>query len=190
MAQCELICLQFDLLCCDNGKMRVFLCFAFVALFGASLMAQEQQAEPELPRHWEFRGDSGQAIIALSAMVSVSMHEYVIDGAAFVVECTIDTTGNQTLRFYYVEPLAENALTDAVKEGAKQVSAAAVEILGADGRATPVDLEKMVTKHYPQTTHAKTTEYRFKNRANVQRVYSHALNAIARGDSHRVIIHE
>jgi hypothetical protein len=35
------------------------------------------------------------------------------------------------------------------------------------------DIDAIVTKHYPDTTHAKTSEYRVRNKATISQIYDH-----------------
>ncbi|MEO6969904.1 MAG: hypothetical protein ABI217_03295 [Chthoniobacterales bacterium] len=53
---------------------------------------------------WRCELPGGTYEVALRAIVSVSIHEYVVDGVARVNEVNVDTQGNMAARFYYLEP--------------------------------------------------------------------------------------
>jgi len=55
---------------------------------------------------WRCELPGGTYEVALRAIVSVSVHEYVVDGVARVNEVNVDTQGNMAARFYYLEPTA------------------------------------------------------------------------------------
>jgi hypothetical protein len=119
---------------------------------------------------WEVVTASGRFVARLDRITSVSEQEYLIDGAVRVYECTVDTDGGQTARFYYLEPITDSssittgsATVERLKNLANQVS----------NKAGAGDIDAIVTKHYPDTTHAKTSEYRVKNRATISQIYDH-----------------
>lgn len=119
---------------------------------------------------WEVVTAGGRFVARLDRITSVSEQEYLIDGAVRVYECTVDTDGGQTARFYYLEPVTDgssittgSATVERLKELANQVS----------NKAGAGDIDAIVTKHYPDTTHAKTSEYRVKNRATISQIYDH-----------------
>ena len=58
---------------------------------------------------WRCNLPGGSYSVALRAIVSVSSHEYLVDGVARVTEVNIDTVGNALARFYYIEPAAPNS---------------------------------------------------------------------------------
>ena len=54
---------------------------------------------------WRCELPGGIYEVALRSIVSVSTHEYIVDGAARVTEANVDTTGSMTVRFYFLEPI-------------------------------------------------------------------------------------
>ncbi|MBU6180239.1 MAG: hypothetical protein KGR69_11275 [Verrucomicrobia bacterium] len=119
---------------------------------------------------WEVVTSGGRFVARLDRITSVSEQEYLIDGAVRVYECTVDTDGGQTARFYYLEPITDgssittgSATVERLKNLANQVS----------NKAGAGDIDAIVTKHYPDTTHAKTSEYRVRNRATISQIYDH-----------------
>lgn len=53
---------------------------------------------------WTCTLPGGSYQVLVSAILSVSQHEYVVDGTARVIEVNIDTAGQFAVRFYYIEP--------------------------------------------------------------------------------------
>lgn len=126
--------------------------------------------QPGINGFWEVVTAGGRFVARLDQISSVSEQEYLIDGAVRVFECTVDTDGGQTARFYYLEPVTAgssittgSATVERLKSLANQVS----------NKAGAGDVDTIVTKHYPDTTHAKTSEYRVKNRATISQIYDH-----------------
>lgn len=153
-------------------KRPFFLALSLLALpWGLQAQNPSSRGEGEetgLPGFWEVVTDGGRFLVRLDKITSVSEQEYLIDGAVRVYECTVDTNGSQTARFYYLEPpVAAPGLTTAVTDRVRNLASQAAD------RAEVADPETLVTKHYPDTTHAKTSEYRVADRATVSRIYDH-----------------
>ena len=107
-------------------------------------------------------------------MVSVSSHEYLVDGLARVTEVNIDTNGNALARFYYIEPTAPNSpigLGQATIDKAQQM-------LQEGAARTGQDVWQKVVKNYPTTTHAHTIEYRVTDKATLSALYTSAEGAL------------
>ncbi len=120
---------------------------------------------------WRCTTPGGTYVVALRSIVSISMHEYVVDGAARVTELNIDTTGNALARFYYLEaitpqtPLAVGQSTlNKLQEMAEQASA----------RTGQEEIWQKVTKTYPGSTHAHTIEYRLESKDDLKKIFNSA----------------
>ncbi|MEM6279589.1 MAG: hypothetical protein AAF733_08930 [Verrucomicrobiota bacterium] len=138
---------------------------------------------------WEVVTSNGRFMARLDQIASVSQHEYFIDGAVRVYEVTVETDGGQTGRFYYLEsPNEGSSITtgSATIERLKSVANRVSEKAGTG------DIETIVTKHYPDTTHAKTSEYRVQNKQTIGQIYDHLRRVWAqekgRGDENRLVI--
>jgi hypothetical protein len=113
-------------------------------------------------------------MVALSRIVSVSRHQYVLDGTLIVDEVTVDTEGEALTRFYHISPI-----TDAVPGNA----AAALASRGREvidkvaQRAAGTNVQDMVVKKYPDTTHARSIEYRVSSEQELTALYSSVRNA-------------
>lgn len=181
--------------CCTLGRMKtpcIVFCLLLSGFLVQPLSAQDVTPDGEdggIKGFWEVITGTGRFVARLDQIASVSQHEYFIDGGVKVYECTVDTDGGQTARFYYLEPVTENnsftsgsATVERLKSIANKVS----------DKAGTGDVDTIVTKHYPETTHAKTSEYRLKNKETVGQIYDHAHRVWAeekgRGEKNRLII--
>lgn len=117
---------------------------------------QDQTDQAGLPSFWEAKLGGGEFVVALERITSVSRHKYVLDGAVIVDEVTIDTTGQGLVRFYFLTPITSGVPGAA----AAQVAEKAIGLVDSAARTAGSDLQNMVVKKYPLTTHTKTIEYR------------------------------
>lgn len=143
------------------------------------------------PGFWEIDTPGGKFFSRIDHISSVSQHEYVIDGTVKVYECTISVTGGLIGRFYYIEPVGAGNSTISSSNTFNRAKDIANRVTNKGGMG---DAEHIVTKHYPDTTHAKTSEYRFKYKDTIGRIYQHAHNAIVRdrgrGKENKITIRE
>lgn len=126
--------------------------------------------QPGINGFWEVVTAGGRFVARLDQIASVSEQEYLIDGAVRVFECTVDTDGGQTARFYYLEPVTDSSSITAGSAALDRVKSVANQVTDKAGLG---ELDAIVTKHYPTTTHAKTSEYRVKNRGTIRQIYDH-----------------
>lgn len=129
---------------------------------------EEETADSNGPnRFWQATLDGGHYMVALDRISSVSRHRYVLDGAVIVDEVTVDTIGQALARFYFISPItdatASNAATKLVERGQELIDQAA--------ERTGTDVHNMVVKKYPETSHAKTIEYRILSEKDLTSLY-------------------
>ena len=133
---------------------------------------------------WTCTLPGGSYQVLVSAMLSVSQHEYVVDGAARVTEVNIDTAGQFAVRFYYIEP--------AVTAGPGGLGAATFgkvqSILTDAADRSGSDAWKKVVKSYPTTTHARTIEFRVSSKDSLTKIFTSAANCQATGKPDKVAI--
>ena len=124
---------------------------------------------------WRANLPGGSYSVALRSIVSVSTHEYVVDGAARVTEVNIDTTGAALVRFYYLEP---NTISAPAGFGAATIEKTQQLLQeGANRTGQAEDAWKKVLKSYPTTTHQRTIEYRLPTKDAVQKIFESAESA-------------
>jgi len=149
----------------------------------------EDGSQEGIKGFWEVVTSRGRFVARLDQITSVTEHEYLIDGSVRVYECTVDTDGGQTARFYYIEPVTDSSSVtsgSATISRLKELANQATEKVGLGA------IDDIVTKHYPDTTHAKTSEFRLKNKATVGQIYDHVHKVWAeekgRGAENKLII--
>ena len=113
---------------------------------------------------WRCELPGGVYLVALRSVVSVSSHEFVVDGAARVTEVTVATTSTVEARFYYLEPLTTNT---PVSSALEQLQQHVQDLSAAHVGANDAPWQKVV-KTYPTTTHAHTVEYRLASKSDLQ----------------------
>ncbi|MCG8600979.1 MAG: hypothetical protein MI807_12615 [Verrucomicrobiales bacterium] len=150
-----------------------FLFSAVLVLPFSSLRSQDTPDGMQVGIHgfWEVVTSSGRFMARLDQIASVTEHTYVIDGAVRVFECTVDTDGGQTARFYYIEPVTEQS---SITTGSATISRLKDMANRASDKLGTGDVDSLVTKHYPDTTHAKTSEFRMKNKETISQIYDFA----------------
>jgi hypothetical protein len=130
----------------------------------------ESAGEPAVVKgFWQARLAGGEYAVATDRITSVSRHSYVLDGTLLVDEVTIDTTGQALARFYFLSPLAAKNSGMGVEQGKG--------FLDAARRGAGADDDHMVIKKYPDTTHAKSIEYRISSQAELAKVFNSAKQA-------------
>ena len=112
-------------------------------------------------------------MVALDKIASVSRHKYVLDGTLIIDEVTVDTVGQALARFYFITPItdaaAANSLTGLANRGREMVDKVA--------ERAGTDVHNMVVKKYPDTSHAKSIEYRVLSEKDLGAIYASVRNA-------------
>ncbi len=135
---------------------------------------------------WSCTLPGGTYQVAVPAMLSVSSHEYVVDGAARVTEVNVDTAGSLVVRFYYIEPAATSA-----PGGIGAATFAKVQGMLADAAdRSGTDAWKKVVKTYPATTHARTVEFRLASKDSLNKILASASKSLASGKADTVTVTE
>jgi len=139
-----------------------------------SSLAQDTPTPSPAPTRipmWRCDMPGGSYEVAIRSILSVSTHEYIVDGVARVTELNIDTPGNLAVRFYYLEPIVPSSPIGIGQSAIDKAQELATE---AAGRLTPGEeppWEKVV-KSYPTTTHAHTVEYRIDTKEQLQSLFN------------------
>ncbi len=137
----------------------------FLLLLATSTLLHAQTAPSTRPL-FRAKLPGGSYSVATSSMISVSSHEYLVDGVARVMEVNIDTSGSLLARFYYIEPTVPGTPSGVGAAAAEK----ARQLLVEAGERSGQDAWKKVVKSYPATTHARTVEFRLENKEQLTRV--------------------
>ncbi len=109
--------------------------------------------------------DTAVTVVKLSAITSVSKQTYMLEGSQRILEVTIDTEGNNSIRFY--------CLSSDRTQRALDRSANARDLVDRRlGGAT-----RFPAKKYPEATHSHNVEYQLSSPALVNRIYESILHA-------------
>jgi hypothetical protein len=122
---------------------------------------------------WEANLAGGNYLVALGRISSVSRHRYVLDGTVIVDEVTIDTEGQALARFYFLSPIDAGGAGAAAADAVERAAA----LLDNAVRRAGVNVQDMVVKKYPLTTHSKTIEYRLLSEQQLGALYVSAKTA-------------
>jgi len=166
--------MNFFMLC---KILRIF--FASVVAISVDLRAQTETPTEKTKesvgdaRFWQANLSGGSYMVALDRIVSVSRHQYLLDGALIVDEVTIDTTGQALARFYFISPVTDAAPGNTVADLAKRGR----ELVDKATKYVGTEVQNMVVKKYPDTTHAKSIEYRLLTEAELSSLYGSVQNA-------------
>lgn len=123
-------------------------------------------------RFWEATLPSGEFMVDLSRIASISKHEYLV-GPVKVTEVVIDTDGTSLARFYTSEVITQGELVNQAIQKSRQT------LSNTAGAASGVDTNP-VLKDYPTTTHAKTVEYNLQDVGAVDALYNSIKKAWSR----------
>jgi len=167
---------------CDESGMktsRFFLAPLFLAALAFSIPAAVSQTPqpgaadesvtdaPSRNPFWQASVGGGHYMVRLDRIASISRHRYLLDGAVIVDEVTVDTAGQALARFYHITPLSEAMAGNS----AARITERGRELLEGAARRTGTDVHNMVVKKYPETTHARTIEYRVETSAQLDSLY-------------------
>jgi len=160
-------------------KRVVFFLLALVGSHGLSQTPTPASTPlPSTQPLWRCDLPGGTYEVAVRAILSVSSHEYIVDGAARVTEVNVDTSGSLAVRFYYIEALTPNSPLGLGQSAIDRVQELAKEAAGRTGQE---ELWQKVAKSYPVTTHARTIEYRLESKEQLDALFKSAETAFRLG---------
>lgn len=149
------------------------LAFVLVSLTLPRALAQQASPTPESTPEsnarlvWTAEMPAGDYIVRLTAITSISMHEYVVDASAKITEVTIATSGSEIARFYYIAPLTPQVPGNVGQSGVDMLNDKAKELADRTGAS---EWQKVV-KNYPVSTHAHTIEYRVGSKDTLDKLF-------------------
>lgn len=127
----------------------------------------ENQPDPRL-QLWQAKlSDTSKITISVSQIVCVSMHPYMLNGENLVTEVTIDTLGNNSIRFYYVHPDDEKPdymdPESVVKNAKKRLSQRPSQ--------PKADKSPIASVKFPEGTYAHTIEYQVSSLETLEDIF-------------------
>ncbi len=104
-------------------------------------------------------------IIKHDTITSVSKQTYMLEGAHQILEVTVDTTGNNSIRFYCLSSDRTNEKLDRVSTLRSMV----------DGHADKAS--NFPAKKYPEATHSHNVEFQLDNVNQINKIYESLTNS-------------
>lgn len=167
-------------------KTRIAVCLA--AGFASLLHAQPSPNPPSqnptengdtgntsnVQGFWQATLPGGNFVVAVNRITSVSRHRYLLDSALLVDEVTVDTTGQSLARFYFIKPVKAGGT---VGDTAEAVLESGKGLFDTGAERAGVDVDNTVIKKYPDTTHARTIEYRISTETQLTSLFNSAKQA-------------
>lgn len=131
----------------------------------------EKQDVPSNNRFWQASVGGGHYMVALDRISAISRHKYVLNGNLIVDEVTVDATGNALVRFYFISPITDAMGGTNTGSAASRIVDRGREIVDKVAATAGTDAHNMVVKNYPDTTHARTIEYRVHSSQEIGALY-------------------
>ncbi len=119
---------------------------------------------------------SGAITVPIRLISSVTIHNYNLNGKIPIAELTIDTLGNNTIRFYCV--LASTS-------DAADLMGMARELQGEVNKEVSMP---SVAKQYPDTTHAHSIEYSVSSVKQLKSIYTSVSKCLSTGKGEKMTI--
>lgn len=176
-----------------SKKLLLALTLALAA-GSASLSAQTEAAAAKTSdtaqsnRFWQASLGGGHYMVALDRISSISRHKYVLDGAVIVDEVTVDALGQALARFYFISPITDSAGGTVVAEAAAKIVDRGRELMDRTGNMAGTGIQDMVIKKFPDTTHARTIEFRVMSEQELSGLYGSVKTAWESGKGRRFTI--
>lgn len=139
-------------------------------------------------RFWQANVGGGEYMVALDRISAISRHQYVLDGAVIVDEVTVDALGQALVRFYFLKPVSDALAGNAAGKAVSRVLDRGREVAeGAAGKGG-IEIQNMVVKKFPDTTHAKQIEYRVQSAEELTGLYNSVRSAWESGRGRKFAI--
>jgi len=143
---------------------------------------------PQPNRLWEASLGTGDYIVSLDRISSLSRHQYLLDGGIVVDEVTVDALGQALVRFYFLAPLTDvtkgshaGATASGIVDRTRSLVDKAASTLGTDAH-------NMVIKKFPETTHAHEIEYRVESADILTALFNSVRTAWTSGQGRKYVV--
>ena len=146
----------------------------------------EDKNEPN--RFWQASVGGGHYMVAIERISSISRHKYLLDGAVIVDEVTVDALAQSLARVHFLTPVSDAVTGNAIGNAASRIVDRGRGIVDRAAGEAGTDLQNMVVKKFPETTHAHTIEFRVQSAQELGALYSSVRTAweTGRGRSFRI----
>lgn len=139
-------------------------------------------------RFWQASVGGGHYMVALDRISAISRHQYVLDGAVIVDEVTVDALGQALVRFYFISPISDAMGGNATGKAAARIADRGRELVERGAQIAGTGVHNMVVKKFPETTHARTVEYRVLSETELSGLYNSVRTAWESGRGRKFAI--
>ena len=149
--------------------MRLFSSILLLSVAPLCLADDQDDSPKDAPilKLWQAElSENCKVTLNVSKIVSVSMHPYLLNGENLVTEVTVDTEGNNTIRFYYVHPdedLPDITNPEAVVKSAKRKL--------SQRPSQPKAQDTIASVKFPEGAYAHTIEYQISSYKIIEDLY-------------------
>jgi hypothetical protein len=138
-------------------------------------------------RFWQASVGGGHYMVALDRISAISRHQYLLDGAIIVDEVTVDALGQALARFYFLSPVTD-ATGSSLGNAAGRIVERGRELVDKAAATAGTNVQNMVVKKFPETTHAHTIEYRVMSAEELGALYNSVRTAWETGRGRKFTI--
>jgi hypothetical protein len=138
-------------------------------------------------RFWQASVGGGHYMVALDRISAISRHQYLLDGGIIVDEVTVDALGQALARFYFLSPVTD-ATGSSLGSAAARIVDRGRELVDKAAATAGTNVQNMVVKKFPETTHAHTIEYRVMSAQELGGLYNSVRTAWETGHGRKFTI--
>lgn len=155
-------------------KRLILLC----ALLASTGFAAEQNAEENEQQDikepkislWRLElCKTTKIVLSVQSITAVAMHPYLLNGENMVTEVTVDTTGNNTIRFYYIHPAGGDIRSTSITDH-KQLMGVAKQRINREVTHQKDDNALPAVK-FPEGAYAHSIEYQVSSLEDLDKIY-------------------
>jgi hypothetical protein len=143
---------------------------------------------PQSNRFWQASLGGGHYMVALDRISAISRHQYVLNGTALVDEVTVDSLGQALVRFYFISPITDTMTGSGLGNVASRVTDRSRDLIDRAANVAGTDVQNRVMKNYPDTTHARSIEYRLLSEPELTSLYNSVRTAWESGKGRKFTI--
>lgn len=154
----------------------------------ATSATSEKTDDSQQPnRFWQASVGGGHYMVALDRISAISRHKYLLDGGIIVDEVTVDALGQALVRFYFLAPVTD-ATGSAAGNAAGRIVERGRELVDKAAGNLGTNVQNMVVKKFPETTHAHCIEYRVMSAEELTGLYNSVRTAWESGKGRKFTI--
>ncbi len=151
-----------------TGVAAAFALLLFLIAKPALFAQQQEDTGIRMGSYWKADFCDRAFVVPHSAITSLSLSRYIVDGAMVVTEVSVGTMGSVQGRFYYAEATGVQTPYGA---GQSLIETAKTRVQEVGDRFGAGQVQTEVIKSYPLSTHAHTAEFRLASQDEVKKLY-------------------